>query len=70
MRDVATWLQGLGLGKYAKAFEDHEIDLEALPFLTEKMLEQLGLPIGPRAKLLAAIARLAPTVPGATGSPG
>ena len=69
MRDVATWLQGLGLGKYAKAFEDHEIDLEALPFLTEKMLEQLGLPIGPRAKLLAAISRLAPAAPAPADSP-
>ena len=59
MRDVAAWLQGLGLGKYAKAFEDNEIDFEALPHLTEKMLEQIGLPIGPRAKLLAAISRLA-----------
>jgi class 3 adenylate cyclase/predicted ATPase len=52
-------LQGLGLGKYAGAFEDHEIDLDALPHLTEPMLVQLGLPIGPRAKVLAAVARLA-----------
>ena len=59
MRDVAAWLQGLGLGKYARAFEDNEIDFEALPHLTESMLERIGLPIGPRAKLLAAIAGLA-----------
>ena len=59
MRDVATWLQGLGLGKYAKAFEDNEVDFEALPHLTEKHARQMGLPIGPRAKLLAAISRMA-----------
>lgn len=59
MRDVAAWLQGLGLGKYARAFADNEIDFEALPHLTESMLERIGLPIGPRAKLLAAISELA-----------
>ena len=31
MSDVAAWLRGLGLGRYAKAFEDHEIDLDSLP---------------------------------------
>ena len=58
MTDVAGWLNGLGLGKYARAFADHEIDLEALPHLTEKMLEEIGLPIGPRAKVLAALSEL------------
>ena len=58
MRDVAAWLEGLGLAKYARAFEDHEIDFEALPHLTESMLKQIGLPIGPRAKVLAAISEL------------
>jgi class 3 adenylate cyclase/tetratricopeptide (TPR) repeat protein len=70
VRDVAAWLQGVGLGKYAKAFADHEIDFEALPHLTEKMLEELGLPIGARAKLLAAIARLASSPAPAAASAG
>ena len=59
MDEVAAWLRGLGLAKYVKDFEDNEIDFDALPHLTESMLEQIGLPIGPRAKLLAAIAELA-----------
>jgi class 3 adenylate cyclase len=59
MRDVTAWLQRLGLAKYAKVFEDNEIDFQALPHLTESMLQQIGLPIGPRAKLLAAISQLA-----------
>jgi class 3 adenylate cyclase/predicted ATPase len=59
MGNVAAWLRGLGLGKYVKDFEDNEIDFDALPHLTESMLEEIGLPIGPRAKLLVAIARLA-----------
>jgi class 3 adenylate cyclase/tetratricopeptide (TPR) repeat protein len=57
--DVSAWLQELGLGRYAKAFEDNEIDFDSLPYLTEKMLEQIGLPLGPRARLLAAISELA-----------
>jgi SAM domain (Sterile alpha motif)/Adenylate and Guanylate cyclase catalytic domain len=58
VRDVLAWLQGLGLGKYARAFEENEIDFDSLPYLTSNMLEQIGLPVGPRVKLLAAIAEL------------
>ena len=58
MPDIASWLQSLGLGKYAAAFERNEIDFDTLPLLTRSMIEEIGLPIGPRAKLLAAIAEL------------
>ena len=63
MTPIRDWLEGLGLGRFAGAFEDNEIDLAALPHLTEAMLEKLGLPMGPRARALAAIAALevAPT---------
>ena len=33
-RDIGEWLDGLGLGKYADVFVEHEVDLEALPELT------------------------------------
>jgi class 3 adenylate cyclase/tetratricopeptide (TPR) repeat protein len=56
--DVSAWLHRLGLGKYAKAFEDNEIEFDFLPHVTENMLEQIGVPVGPRAKLLAAISEL------------
>ena len=59
MSDIVAWLERLGLGRYAPAFEENEIDLESLTHLTEDMLKEIGLPIGPRAKLLAAIAELA-----------
>jgi class 3 adenylate cyclase len=58
MEDVASWLERLGLTKYLPAFTEHEIDSAALPHLTNAMLEQIGLPVGPRAKVLGAIARL------------
>jgi hypothetical protein len=56
--DVADWLVRLGLGKYAPAFLDQEIDFDGLRLLTEQDLRELGLPIGPRRKLLEAIGAL------------
>ena len=54
MTDIARWLDGLGLGKYAAAFAEAEIDLAAVPHLTDDDLKQLHLPLGPRRKVLAA----------------
>jgi hypothetical protein len=56
--DIAAWLRGLGLEEYAPAFRDNGIDAEVLPDLTEAHLATLGLPLGPRLKLLKAIAAL------------
>jgi class 3 adenylate cyclase len=53
--DITEWLEGLALSKYASAFAEAEIDLAALPYITEQDLKDLGLPIGPRRKVLAAI---------------
>lgn len=55
MRDVTEWLRSLGLERYAAQFAAQEIDLATLPLLTDAHLTQLGLPIGPRARVLAAI---------------
>jgi class 3 adenylate cyclase len=56
--DVGTWLKGLGLGQFAQAFLDQAIDGEILTDLTEADLQSLGLPLGPRKKILKAIATL------------
>jgi class 3 adenylate cyclase/tetratricopeptide (TPR) repeat protein len=56
--DIATWLRGLGLERYEPAFRENEIDAEVLPELTEAHLERLGLPLGPRLRLLKAIAAM------------
>jgi len=56
--DIGAWLRNLGLERYEPAFRDNEIDWEVLPELTEGDLEKLGLPLGPRRKLLKAIAGL------------
>ncbi len=53
--DIRHWLEVLGLGKYGDVFAENEIDFETLPRLDTEDLKELGLPIGPRKKLLAAI---------------
>jgi class 3 adenylate cyclase/tetratricopeptide (TPR) repeat protein len=55
---IAGWLRGIGLGSYARVFEDNDIDLDGLHMLTEGMLMELGLPVGARLKLLTAIAQM------------
>ncbi len=59
MSDVASWLARLGLQKYIEAFSANEIDFDSLRHLGEDDLKELGLPLGPRRKVLAAIAALA-----------
>ena len=58
--DVATWLDGLGLGVYADTFAEQAIDADTLVLLSEQDLVQLGMPLGHRKRLLRAIAELAP----------
>ncbi len=66
--DIRCWLEGLGLGKYAEVFTENEITFHALPHLTDDDLKELGLPMGPRKIVAAAIASLA--VPPARGETG
>src|ERR1700676_3846514 len=56
--DVGAWLRGLGLGQYEGVFRDSEIEADVLSELTEADLEKLGLPLGPRKRILKAIADL------------
>lgn len=58
MRDIAGWLEGLGLGQYAATFLENGIDRDVLPDLTELDLEKLSVKLGHRKKLLKAIAGL------------
>lgn len=67
--DVRTWLHEHGFERYAELFEQHEIDGEALAALTDANLKELGLPLGPRVKLLKAIAELAAEPPAAAPAP-
>ncbi len=53
--DIRQWLEDLGLGKYGDVFVENEITLRELDDLNDDDLQQLGLPMGPRKRLLRAI---------------
>jgi class 3 adenylate cyclase len=55
---ITDWLSTLGLHEYADLFERERIDLDTVRFLTDANLKDLELPMGHRAKLLAATAAL------------
>jgi hypothetical protein len=46
--DIAQWLDRLGLGQYEQAFAENDIDLRALPHLSDDDLKELGLSLGHR----------------------
>jgi class 3 adenylate cyclase/tetratricopeptide (TPR) repeat protein len=58
MAGARAWLEELGLGQYADAFDAEKIEIADLRDLAEVDLEKLGLPMGPRKRLLRAIAAL------------
>src|SRR3546814_6822880 len=58
MSSIQSWLQRIGLDRYAETFAAEDIDVEVLPELTEADLVELGVSFGDRKKLLRAIATL------------
>jgi len=68
VENVGEWLEGLGFSKYADVFADNEIDQDALPLITADDLKEIGIPVGARRLLLAAIENLAPSDPEASPS--
>jgi class 3 adenylate cyclase/predicted ATPase len=55
---VSTWLEHLGLGRYAEAFQQNAITWDVLSELKENDLEAVGVLLGHRKTLLLAIAQL------------
>jgi SAM domain (Sterile alpha motif)/Adenylate and Guanylate cyclase catalytic domain len=64
MQEITDWLTKLGLPEYAGAFSENGIDVSVLPHLTDQDLKDIGVLLGHRRKMLAAIAQL----PGATAA--
>jgi class 3 adenylate cyclase/tetratricopeptide (TPR) repeat protein len=58
MRSITDWLAEVGLSQYAEVFVRNEIGFDVLPDLTEVDLEQLGIPLGSRKRLMKAIGAL------------
>jgi class 3 adenylate cyclase/tetratricopeptide (TPR) repeat protein len=55
---ITEWLESIGLGHHALLFVENEIDLPTLLLLTEGDLEELGLPFGPRKRVVREAAAL------------
>jgi class 3 adenylate cyclase len=62
-QQVADWLEKLGLGQYAQRFAENGIDLSVLRYLTDQDLEKIGVLLGHRRKILAAISEITGSVP-------
>ncbi|CAA7058890.1 unnamed protein product [Microthlaspi erraticum] len=52
---VDSFLESLGLEKYATAFQVEEVDMDALMHMTDDDLKALLIPLGPRKKILLAL---------------
>ena len=58
MQQIAEWLKKLGMSEYAARFSENGIDVSVLPHLTDQDLNDLGVLLGHRRKILAATAEL------------
>ncbi len=55
MADIRQWLGALGLERYADAFEANEIDVADIPHLTNDDFREIGVALGPRRRIQAAV---------------
>jgi len=58
VNDIEKWLTAVGLAQLAQKFARAQIDLDSLRLLNDKDLRELRIPMGPRRKLVAAIAAM------------
>ena len=65
MQQIADWLKKLGVSEHTERFVENDIDVSVLAYLTDQDLKELGVSLGHRRKMLAAIAALA----GGSGPP-
>ena len=69
MQQIAEWLEKLGMSEYAQCFAENGIDFSALRYLTDQDLKDIGVLLGHRRKMLAAIAEFAGVTPEAALAP-
>ena len=61
MSEIRKWLEAIGLGQYADAFEANDIDMDLLRQIDDQALRDLGMTsAGHRLRIRNAIAKLAP----------
>jgi len=57
MPEIAEWLEELGMSEYTQRFAENGINIAALRHLTDQDLKDIGVPLGHRRIMLAAIQR-------------
>jgi class 3 adenylate cyclase len=62
---IADWLKKLGLAEYGERFAENGIDVSVLPHLTDQDLKDMGVLLGHRRKMLAAIGKWSSRAPAA-----
>jgi class 3 adenylate cyclase len=67
MQQIADWLDKLGMSQYAQRFAENDIDVRALRYLTDQDLKDIGVSLGHRRRMLAAISELAGAAPATPG---
>ena len=65
MQQIAEWLEKLGMSEYAQRFAENGIDFSVLAHLTDQDLKDIGVLLGHRRKMLAAITEITGTAPAA-----
>jgi len=63
MQQIAQWLEKIGLSEYAQRFAENGIDVAVLQHLTDQDLKDIGVLLGHRRKMLAAISELSGAAP-------
>jgi hypothetical protein len=58
-QQIADWLEKLGMSEYAQRFAENGISVAALRHLTDQDLKDIGVLLGHRRIMLAAIGELA-----------
>src|SRR6516225_56211 len=69
MQQIADWLEKLGMSEYAQRFAENGITVAALPHLTDQDLKDIGVLLGHRRIMLAAITSLNDTPTAASPAP-
>ena len=69
VQEIAHWLDKLGMSEYTERFAENDIDASVLPHLTDQSLKELGVSLGHRLKILAAIRELSGPTPAASEPP-
>jgi hypothetical protein len=69
MQQIADWLKKLGLSEYVQCFAENGIGVAALPHLTDQDLKEIGVLLGHRRIMLAAISELASAATPVTSQP-